>query len=176
MKLFNFKADGSLLIVKLFILAAAVPFLWLTDGLAFLCDLKKIKKGARWFSKGACIAFLLIASMHICENMLSELTELYVELIRLMWLGLQLIQLSSVSLFTSSCIIGAIYILIGLNDNFTNNSILSLSPVSNKQNNYPSCSNAVLPDGSFLIPFMREVSSQMPQIRNQKPDDSSQDY
>jgi len=133
MKLFNFKVDSSLFVVKLLILAAAVPFLWVTDLVAFVCDLKKVKKGAKWFTKGAGIAFLVIASVHICENMLSELSELYVELIRIVWLGFQLTNLSSVSLLISSCVICGVFIVIGLNEKFAKQNVLSLSPTQTEK-------------------------------------------
>jgi len=152
MKLLNFRVDSSLLIVKLFILAAAVPFLWLTDLVAFLSDLKKIKKGKKLLTKGVGLAFIIIASLHICENMLSELSELYVEFLRVAWLGFQLFKFSSITILGSSLTICSVFILIGLTFNFTNNCRLSLSPKQTKHNNYPSCSNPLLPDGSFFKP------------------------
>lgn len=150
MQLLNFKVDSSLLVVKLLILAAAVPFLWLTDLVAFLCDLKKIKRGKKLLTKGVGFAFILIASMHICENMLSELSELYVELLRVAWLGSQLLKFTSLSVLGSSLTICSVFIMIGLTYNLTNNCMLSLSPKQTEHNDYPSCSSTVLPDGSFF--------------------------
>jgi len=151
MKLFNFKVEGSLLIVKIIILAAAAPFLWLTDLTAFVFDLKKLKKkGKTLLTKSMLLACLIIAVLHIGENMLGEISELFIELLRFCWMGLKLINLSNINILGwTVALLGITYLTRHLLS-IINKSIPGLSPKQTRIINYTSDWHTLLPDGSFF--------------------------